>query len=70
MAGWTGVCLWRGEIPSRRSTIPRDTEPVQFYAWIFGYSLIAMLFLSAALLFWLHPNFSLSPAIPPGLDDQ
>jgi hypothetical protein len=69
LALWTISCLWCGEIRSRRSVICRSTDPFQFYALVFGYSLMATLFIGAGILFWLHPQFSLDPSFEQGLDE-
>jgi hypothetical protein len=66
---WTLSCLWLGEIRSRHSVIYRSTDPFQFYAWIFGYTVIATLFIGAGILFWLHPQFNLNPSIDRALEE-
>jgi len=59
---WMLLSLWRGEISSRgRAVICRDSEPLQFYAWIFFYALLATLFIGAGVFFFMHPHFSLVP---------
>jgi hypothetical protein len=67
---WTTLCLWRGQIPMRhRRIISRASEPFEFYAWVFCYSLLATLFIGAGILFWLHPGFMLHPKVDPRLDE-
>ena len=59
---WMSLSLWRGEIWGRRGVAAyRDSEPFQFYVWIFFYALVATLFIGAGIFFFLHPEFSLSP---------
>lgn len=60
---WTIACLWLGEVRYRRGVIYRSTEPFQFYAWVFGYAVIGMLFIGAAIFSWLHPQWSVNPAL-------
>ncbi|EEF57966.1 hypothetical protein [Pedosphaera parvula] len=67
---WMLLSLWRGEISVRgRTIIYRSSDPFEFYTWIFYYVVLATLFIGAGIFFWLHPHFSLIPAIPLGLDE-
>ena len=67
---WMLMSLWRGEIWSRgRTMVCRSSDPFRFYSWIFYYCVLAGLFLGAGVFFMLHPQFSLTPATPPGLDE-
>lgn len=59
---WMLLSLWTGAIYSKRGPAThRDTEPVQFYAWIFFYALLATIFIATGVYFFLHPEFSLAP---------
>jgi len=59
---WMLCSLWSGAIYSRRGAVAhRDSEPFQFYVWIFFYSLLATLFIGVGVFFFLHPQFSLVP---------
>jgi hypothetical protein len=62
---WMLFSLWSGGIYTRRGdAIYRDSEPFQFYVWIFFYALLATLFLGVAVFFFLHPQFGLVPKAP------
>jgi hypothetical protein len=59
---WMLFSLWSGAIWSRRGVvIYRASEPFQFYAWIFFYTLLATLFIGVEVFFYLYPEFSLVP---------
>ncbi len=59
---WMLFSLWSGAIYSRRGIAAcRDTEPFQFYVWIFFYALLATVFIGVGVYLFLHPEFSLAP---------
>jgi hypothetical protein len=64
MALWTAWCLWRGHIPNADGEpYTRADDHFHFNAYIFGFTLIASLFIGAAVMFYVYPDLGKRPAL-------